>query len=77
MNKRITYSISRNRETLATIPARSYQEAAKIYARRIYGRNSTAYQTTGKPGMSGYFRAYERLENGWSSTGDAFHVTEL
>lgn len=77
MHKRINYRISRNHEFLVTIPARSYQEAAKIYARRVYGRNSTAYQTTGKPGMSGYFRAYERLNNGWSSIGDSFHVTEL
>jgi len=64
MNKRQDYKISRNQIQLATIPARSYEEAARKWAQRESGRNATAFRTTGRPGQSGYFQAFERLERG-------------
>ena len=78
MNKRQDYIISRNHEELATIPARSYEEAAKIWARRESGRKATAYRTSGDFGQSGYFQAYEPVGNeknsGWTSIREMFHV---
>jgi len=78
MNKRTTYTISRNHETITTVYGRSHHEAAKAYARKTYGRMATAFRTTGGGDLSGYFRAYEPGPNGqgWNSTGDAFHVSE-
>ena len=64
MNKRQDYKISRNQIQLATIPARSYEDAARKWAQRESGRNATAFRTTGNSGQSGYFQAFERLERG-------------
>ncbi len=75
MTKRQDYIISRNHNELAIIPARSYEQAARKWARRESGRNSTAFRTTGDSGKSGYFQAFERLERGgYSSINDRFHV---
>ena len=75
MNKRQDYIISRNHAELATVPARSYEEAARKWAQRESGRNATAFRTTGGSGQSGYFQAYERLERGgYSSIREPFHV---
>ena len=75
MNRRQNYIISRNQTELATIPARSYEEAARKWAARESGRNTTAFRTTGSPGQSGYFQAYERLERGgYTSIREQFHV---
>lgn len=78
MNKRQNYIISRNHAELATIPARSYEDAARIWARRESGRAAVAYRTTGDYGKSGYFQAFEPVapgkDKGYSSIRDAFHV---
>lgn len=75
MNKRQDYKISRKQIELATIPARSYEEAARKWAQRESGRNATAFRTTGSPGQSGYFQGFERLEKGgYTSTLEPFHV---
>lgn len=78
MTKRQDYIISRNHNELATIPARSYEEAAKKWAQRESGKRATAYRTTGDFGKSGYFRAYLPVASSggasWESIGDAFHV---
>ena len=75
MNKRQDYTISRHHNELATIQARSYEEAARKWAARESGRNSTAFRTTGDSGKSGYFKAFERLERGgYTSINEPFHV---
>ena len=75
MNKRQDYKISRNQIQLATIPARSYEDAARKWAQRESGRNATAFRTTGNSGQSGYFQAFERLERGgYTSIQEPFHV---
>lgn len=75
MNRRQNYIISRNQMELATIPARSYEEAARFWARREAGRNTTAFRTSGNSGKSGYFQAFERLERGgYTSINEPFHV---
>lgn len=78
MNKRQNYIISRNHEELATIPARSCEEAAKIWARRESGRKATAYRTTGDFGKSGYFQAFEPVgtekTSGYATINEMFHV---
>ena len=75
MTKRQDYIISRNHIELATIPARSFEEAAKKWAKKESGKKATAYRTTGDFGKSGYFRAYEPIERGgYSSINEPFHV---
>lgn len=75
MNKRQDYIISRNQIQLATIPARSYEDAARKWAQKESGRNTTAHRTTNSFGQSGYFQAFERLEKGgYTSTLEPFHV---
>lgn len=75
MNKRQSYTISRHHNELATIQARSYEEAARKWAQRESGRNSTAFRTTGDSGKSGYFQAFERLERGgYTSINEPFHI---
>lgn len=75
MNRRQNYIISRNQIQLATIPARSYEDAARKWAQKESGRNTTAHRTTGSFGQSGFFQAFERLEKGgYSSINDRFHV---
>lgn len=75
MTKRQDYIISRNHIELAAIPARSYEEAARKWAQRESGRNSTAFRTTSNSGKSGYFQAFERLERGgYTSINEPFHV---
>lgn len=75
MTKRQDYIISRNHNELATIPARSYEEAARKWAQRESGKRATAFRTSGDFGKSGYFQAYERLDKGgYTSIHDHFHV---
>lgn len=58
------------------VRATSYQAAAEIAARRLYGRRATAVRTTGHPTLSGQFRAYLPMTDGsLNSTGDPFHVS--
>lgn len=75
MNRRQPYTISRNHQDLAVIHARSYEEAARIWARRESGRKATAFRTTGNFGKSGYFQAYEPIEpRGYSTINEPFHI---
>lgn len=71
------YTISRKLETLVTVQAENYTEAANKAAKKLYGKKATANRTTGETGKSGYFQAYEpmpRGERGQNSVGDPFHV---
>ena len=75
MNKRQNYIISRNQIELATIPARSYEDAARKWAQRESGKKATAFRRSGDFGKSGYFQAFERLErDGYTSIQEQFHV---
>lgn len=74
----MTFTISRKLDTLFTIRAASYSEAAIKAARKLYGRAAVAHRTTGDNGKSGYFQAYKplakRLGGGLNSEGEPFHV---
>lgn len=76
--KTTIYTVSRNHADLATIRAATPEDAARIYARRTYGRKATAHRTTGTAGLTGYFQAYEpiptRNGGGLASIGDPFHI---
>lgn len=79
VSKRVIFSISRGPlAPLGEVHGRSYEDAAKAYARRVYGRKATAFRTSGSFGLSGYFRAYLPVLGSagasWESIGDAFHV---
>jgi len=75
MNRRQNYIITRNQTELATIPARSYEEAARKWAARESGRNTTAFRKSDDSGKSGFFQAFERLEKGgYTSINEPFHV---
>ena len=79
VSKRVTFSISRGPlAPLGEVYGRSYEDGAKAYAKREYGRRATAFRTTGAFGLSGYFRAYLPVPGSggasWESIGDAFHV---
>ena len=70
-----TYKISRKLETLLTVDAETYTEAANKAARKLYGKKVTANRTTGDTGKSGYFQAYEAMRpRGQNSVGEPFHV---
>ena len=74
-----TYIISRKLETITTVRATDYEDAANKAARKLYGRKAVANRTTGNTQMSGYFQAYEpmpRGQRGQNSVGDPFHVSE-
>jgi hypothetical protein len=79
VSKRVVFAISRGPlGPLGEVYGRSYEDAAKAYAKRVYGRRATAFRTTGTFGLSGYFRAYLPVPGSggasWESVGDAFHV---
>jgi hypothetical protein len=76
--KTTVYTVSRNHENLATVRAATPEDAARIYARRVYSRKATAHRTTGTAGLTGYFQAYEPISRrnggGLTSIGDPFHI---
>lgn len=78
MNKRTNYAINPTLGAGESIPARSIEEAAKLYARRIYGRTATAYRASGAAGQPGFFRAYQptlaEKSAGWVVVGEPFQV---
>lgn len=78
MNKRTDYAINSTLGAGESIPARSIEEAAKLYARRIYGRAATAYRASGAAGQPGFFRAYQPVSAekgaGWVVVGEPFQV---
>jgi len=73
------YTISRNLSPLFTVNAESYEHAATEAAKRLTGRPLYTHRTTGDPGKSGYFQAYELIPNGLgsgiNSVGEPFHVS--
>jgi hypothetical protein len=78
LNKRIDYAINFTLGAGESIPARSIEEAAKLYARRVYGRTATAYRASGAAGQPGFFRAYQPVcaekGAGWVVIGEPFQV---
>ena len=79
MNKRQDFAINSTLGAGESIPARSIEEAAKLYARRTYGRNATAYRASGAAGQPGFFRAYQPVSAekgaGWAAIGEPFEVS--
>lgn len=60
-----------------SVRAGSYQQAAKMAARKLYKRtpNVTAMRTTGSPQLDGWFSAYQPTGDGaLTSLGDGFLV---
>jgi hypothetical protein len=75
------YRIESRTETLEPfrVRAESYEQAAQIAARRLYGRivGTQAVRVTGYDGKSGYFQTYIPCKTGGlSSHGHNFHVME-
>lgn len=74
------FEISRNQETLFTVRAATYDLAAGMAARKLYGRKATSTRTSGTVGMSGYFRAHVPVQgkhSGMTSVGEDFHVRAI
>lgn len=76
--KATVYTVSFDHKPVDTVLAVSPEEAARIYAWRVYGRKAIAYRTTGTAGLTGYFQAYKpvsrRNGGGLTSVGDPFHI---
>lgn len=71
------FIISRNHETIDTIIADSYSDAATKFVIKKYGKKASQQRTTGVPGKSGYFQAYLKVKGGGrTSHFDPFHVVE-
>jgi len=78
---RILYRIESRTETIEPfrVCAESYEQAAQIAARRLYGRKVglQAVRVTGYDGKSGYWQAYLPCPTGgFISHGRNFHVME-
>jgi hypothetical protein len=78
---RMVYRITSRTETIEpfTVHAESYEHAAQIAARCLYGRKTgtQAVRVTGHDGKSGYFQAYLPCPTGeLNSHGRNFHVME-
>ena len=74
-----TYRISQN-ETIFTVDATSFEEAATKAARKILNTRSQKIQgirVTGDHGKSGMFNAYESTANGMNSRGSNYHISEI
>jgi len=74
-----TYEISdRDQNTLLTVMAKSYREAAMLGVRLFHKRHDlVALRLTGVTGMSGFFGAYEVSREGHNGHGESFHVREM
>lgn len=73
------FTITDSKESVFTITADNYNEAALKAARRLFGYRTTisTIRTTGNSLMSGYFQAYLPVPTGGrTSHGSAFHVRE-
>ena len=69
------YTISTKDDQQFTVFSLTYDQAATIAARKLYGKKVTARRTTGDNSKSGYFQAYEKVDQGLSSYGEPFHVS--
>ncbi|MDQ3539473.1 MAG: hypothetical protein M3440_02195 [Chloroflexota bacterium] len=73
----MTYTASRHHETIITDRATSVEDAARVIARKLYGRRAATRRVTGTPGMLGYFQDSLPLPTGGqTSAGSGYHVTE-
>lgn len=72
------FRISRKLDTIKTVTAKTYDDAADKFARSQYGRKAVARRTAGDNDKSGYFQAYEPMKGGGlNSIGEPFHLFPL
>ena len=74
-----TYKITKG-ETVFTVNAESYDDAATKAARKILNTRSEKIQglrVTGDNGKSGMFNAYRSERDGMNSVGSNFHISEI
>lgn len=74
MRKR--YIISRNSETIATITAEAYSDAADFFVSITYGNGVTHKRISGDAGKSGSFQAYITVDCIEVPHGEPFHIVE-
>lgn len=76
---RFTFRIGENVKNVREVKADTYQQAAVVAARMMYGKTTCALRIYGMEDISGYFQAYRIIssDHKMQNLGKPFHVQKI